>query len=117
MYLIGGGRYEDRDCFNDVWSTADGINWRRDTANAPWDARQYHNVAEFDNKLWILGGWNVRAGNHSDTWYSTDGATWTRLEDTPWPARHAASVFTYANALWLVSGNNLKSDVWKLTKP
>jgi hypothetical protein len=118
MWILGGGTYNtpvvpQRKFFNDVWSSYDGVNWACHTPHAPWHPRQYHDVAVFDGKLWVLEGWNQ--GNRNDVWYSADGANWTELPGTPWAQRHAASVFVYDNALWMVAGNNMQSDVWKLS--
>ncbi|HET6454466.1 MAG TPA: hypothetical protein VFI02_08690 [Armatimonadota bacterium] len=77
-----------------------------------WESRQYHDVAVFDRKLWVLEGY--AGANRNDVWYSSDGSDWQELPNTPWKPRHAASVFVYDNALWVVAGNNMESDVWKL---
>ena len=119
MWILGGGTYDtpniqDRKFYNDVWSSADGINWIRHLDNAPWTARQYHDVAVFDNKMWVLEGWNKE--NRNDVWYSADGIEWKEIPDTPWLPRHAASVFVFNNALWMAAGNNMTSDVWRLVK-
>lgn len=122
IWLLGGGTYDTPDTplrkiYNDVWSTADGIHWEYHLQPAPWHARLYHEVAVFDNRMWVLEGSRNRDGyNQNDVWYSADGLTWDELPDTPWKPRHAASVFVYHNALWMVAGNNMESDVWKLVK-
>jgi hypothetical protein len=132
IWLLGGGTYEtplrpQRAVFNEVWSTPDGVNWQQH-ANAAWRARQYHDVAVWDGKLWVLEGFlhdrekfgdnsfGPDDGNQNDVWFSADGETWNELPDTPWPPRHAASVFVFDGALWMVAGNNLQSDVWKLVR-
>jgi hypothetical protein len=119
IWVLGGGtydtvKYRDRSYHNDVWSTADGAVWKRHLTSAPWEARQYHDVAAFDGRMWVLEGF--KGGNHNDVWYSTDGSNWYELPATPWKPRHAASVFVHDNALWMVAGNNMESDVWKLQR-
>lgn len=119
MWVLGGGTYDtpqhpQRKFYNDVWSSPDGVNWQRHAEHAPWKARQYHEVAVFDDKMWVLEGWNQT--NRNDVWYSSDGATWHELPNTPWKPRHAASVFVTRDALWIVAGNNMESDVWKLQR-
>ncbi len=121
MWVLGGGTYDTPDTpirkfYNDVWSSADGINWERHVESAPWDARQYHDVAVFDGKMWVMEGCNRDSGNRNDVWYSADGVNWHEVPDTPWAPRHAASVFVYEDALWMVAGNNMFPDVWKLTR-
>lgn len=121
LWVLGGGTYDtpatpERKFYNDVWSTADGINWVCHTDNAPWHPRQYHEIAAWDGKLWVLEGYHKDGGNRQDVWYSSDGVNWTELPDTPWRVRHAASVFVHDDALWMVAGNNMTPDVWKLVR-
>ena len=121
IWILGGGTYDtpripSRKFFNDVWSSADGVHWKQHVETAPWEPRQYHDVAAFDGKLWVLEGYQARSGNRHDVWYSGDGETWRELPGTPWKARHAASVFVHDGSLWMVAGNNMESDVWRLVR-
>lgn len=119
IWILGGGTYDTpriptRQFFHDVWSSADGVKWTQHTANAPWDPRQYHDVAVYDGKLWVMEGYAGR--NRNDVWYSSDGSNWYEVPNTPWKPRHAASVYVHAGALWMIAGNNMESDVWKLKR-
>lgn len=119
MWILGGGTYDtpqtkQRKYFNDVWSSDDGVNWKSHTESAPWTPRQYHEVAVFDDRMWVLEGYN--RGNRNDVWHSSDGVNWYEVPKTPWKPRHAASVYVHDNALWMVAGNNMQSDVWKLVR-
>lgn len=129
IWLLGGGTFETpedpiRELYNEIWSSADGINWEQHDVATPWLPRQYHEVAVFDDKMWVMEG--CRNGDESkdlnnwpnlnDVWYSADGMEWHEVPNTPWPPRHAASVFVYKHALWMVAGNNMEPDVWKLTR-
>ena len=121
MWILGGGTYDTpatpmRNFYNDVWSSDDGINWEQHTAHAPWTPRQYHEVAAFDDHLWVLEGYAAESGNRRDVWYSPDGVNWTELPDTPWATRHAGSVFVYDGSLWMVAGNNMEPDAWRLSR-
>ena len=121
MWILGGGTYDTpkvpkRQFYNDVWSSADGVAWTRHVETARWPPRQYHDVAVFDDRMWVLEGYHEQGGNRSDVWYSSDGVAWSELPNTPWKPRHAASVFVHDNALWMVAGNNMESDVWKLVR-
>jgi hypothetical protein len=126
IWILGGGTYDTpdrptRDFYNDVWSSADGMKWECHTRNAPWAPRQYHEVAVFDGKLWVLEGYGspdpgrVPAENRNDVWYSEDGVHWKEVPNTPWAKRHAAGIAVFDDALWIVAGNNMTSDVWKLS--
>jgi hypothetical protein len=121
MWVLGGGTYDtpgvpQRKFYNDVWSSADGVRWTRHLEQAPWEPRQYHDVAVFDGRMWVLEGYSQGKGNRRDVWYSEDGVRWSELSDTPWKPRHAASIFVHDDALWVVAGNNMESDVWKLQR-
>lgn len=121
MWILGGGTYDtpttpNRRFYNDVWSSADGVDWQQHIKSAPWAPLQYHEVAVFEDKMWVLEGYNLSSGNRNDVWSSADGINWCELPDTPWAPRHAASVFVYDDALWMVAGNNMVPDAWKLTR-
>jgi hypothetical protein len=119
MWILGGGTYDttlrpERLYYNDVWSSADGVEWKQHVEHAPWAPRQYHDVAAFDGRMWVFEGYFK--GNRNDAWHSADGVHWSEVPQTPWAPRHAASVFVHDGALWMVAGNNMQSDVWKLTR-
>ena len=130
IWIMGGGTYDtpkirQRLFYNDVWNSPDGINWTCVNKSAPWFPRQFHDVAVFDNRLWVMEGWNEKPapgetlgpdGNRKDVWHSENGVDWHEVPNTPWLHRHAASVFVYDNALWMVAGNNMTSDAWKLVR-
>ncbi|HOW96844.1 MAG TPA: LamG domain-containing protein [Kiritimatiellia bacterium] len=121
LWLVGGGTYQtpnapDRQYFNDVWSTADGSNWTCATPGSPWQARLYHRVGVYANRLWITGG--AYDQNLNDVWFSADGASWLQLAGTPWPPRHAHSLYLTEAALWITAGSSndlfCMHDVWRL---
>ena len=121
IWILGGGTYDtpkipERRFFNDVWSSADGIHWKQHIESAPWEPRQYHDVAVWDDRLWVMEGYNAASGNRNDVWHSSDGAAWHEIPETPWKPRHAASLYVHNDALWMVAGNNMESDVWKLIR-
>ena len=129
IWLLGGGVYETPSRpggylhYHDVWRSTDGAKWERHLKEAPWPARAYHDVAVFDDRLWVMeGSGRPRKGQGgldrvtNDVWYSRDGTNWYELRHSPWTPRHAASVFVHDNALWMVAGDTSKSDVWKLSR-
>lgn len=121
MWILGGGTYDtpkkpNRKFFNDVWSSADGARWKCHTKSAAWAPRQYHDVAVFDGRMWVMEGYQRGVGNLKDVWHSADGVNWEEVPGTPWLPRHAASVFVHDGALWIMVGNNMTPDIWKLTR-
>ena len=127
LWLLGGSDNEGA-VKNDVWKSTDGITWEQVDANgsangsnAPWSAREKHQVVSFNGVLWLLGGYDGigNPGLKNDIWKSADGTTWTEVTTTgtKWSARQSPQVVSFNNALWLLGGNDgfRKNDIWKST--
>jgi hypothetical protein len=124
MWILGGTENyyfgDGKSIKNDVWSSADGKEWRRETANAPWSPRAYHAAIVHGDKIWVLGGGNYVPKYHAlnDVWCSSDGVKWERAtEKAPWPPRIWFSAVVYRNRMWVLGGwsNNPSrnwGDVW-----
>jgi len=86
----------------------------------------------FNNKMWLLGGWNPADTTNyprvtsNDIWSSSDGLTWV-LEKAntydanwdpavDWEGRHTAGYAVYGGALWVLGGDanqgHYQNDVW-----
>jgi len=61
-YVIGGGIYNTdyvynvENNLNDVWKSADGVNWVQLTAHADFGPRRFHNSFVINNKLFVGSG-------------------------------------------------------------
>jgi Kelch motif len=121
MYVLGGGNYvPTHEARNDVWSSADGVNWRLETPNAPWLPRLWFSAAIYRGRIWVLGGWSKENDNFGDVWHSADGKNWLQLKtSTTWKARHEHSVYVMKDKLWVAGGHAkpLSSEVWSLHLP
>ena len=103
MWVIGGQVGTDinnkTSYENDVWSSADGINWIEVTADAAWAGRRDHASVVYDNKLWVIGGWYRDSGavtDLKDVWWSEDGVTWTEaLPASSWVPRHDLTALVF----------------------
>jgi len=116
IWIEGGGACDYSKIYNDVWSSADGVNWTLSDKSAEWPARMWPCVASgTDGIIWLVAGyaptdWNaidgtvtVRyGGNHADVWYSKDGAAWRQFkadygsglpDGNTLEPRHAATCF------------------------
>ena len=82
---------------HDVWSSADGSEWRRETAAAPWSPRLWFSSVVYRNRMWVLGGWSDNPSrNWGDSWYSADGRNWRELKtEHIWKARHEHSALVF----------------------
>ncbi len=120
MWILGGTENyyfgDDRSLKNDVWSSADGKEWRQETAHAAWSPRAYLQAVVHDGKIWVLGGGNYvpRYQALNDVWSSADGVHWQRVAaHAPWPPRIWFSAVAYRERLWVLGGwTNHPSKNW-----
>ena len=83
--------------------------WTCMTENAAFAVRGGAGALVFNDRMWLLGGWNVSDKVsflyvcNSEVWFSTLGRVGT------------PRVLVYKNALWIAAGNNMTPEVWKLT--
>ena len=123
LYVMGGGNYvPNYTGFNDVWSTTDGVEWRQETAEAPWSKRLWFSTATYRDRIWVLGGWSKdpESRNWSDVWCSQNGQDWTQYKpEVTWRERHEHSVFVHDDKLWVAGGMipPLNNEVWSLSIP
>ena len=57
----GGGNVPS----NDIWYSDKGEFWNRDSSSTPWCRREYHTSVIFQNRIWVLSGYNAP----NDVWY------------------------------------------------
>lgn len=120
MWILGGTEDyyfgDDKSPKNDVWSSADGKEWRREVANAPWPPRAHHAAVVHDGKIWILGGGNYTPTYHAqnDVWSSSDGVNWEQVtEHAPWNPRLWFSAVVHRDRIWVLGGwSNNPSQNW-----
>lgn len=96
--------------------------WIRVTASADWTPRAGHTALYFDNKLWIMGGLadeNETTVYKNDIWYSSDGATWTEVEEPiDWHERAFHTSVVFDNKMWIMAGasddpmSQTLTDIW-----
>jgi hypothetical protein len=111
MWMLGGieNYYfgDQRSLKNDVWSSADGKEWKQETAAAPWAPRAYHQAVVHDGKIWVFGGGNYVPEYFAlnDVWCSADGVKWEQVAaNAPWGGRLWFSAVTYRDHMWILGG-------------
>ncbi|MEX0643425.1 MAG: hypothetical protein WD468_12025 [Pirellulales bacterium] len=131
MWIMGG--WYDSFTTNelrDVWSSSDGVNWTQATAQAEWTHPQHPVSLVFDNKMWMIGGFQggrlPTASQTSEVWSSADGATWTKATTAPWSARFGSGGAVFNDKMWIFGGTRFATpggtasaiafhDVWSST--
>jgi len=99
LYVIGG------EMLTDVWSSADGVNWRLENADAPFGKRYTPNSASLNGRIYVYAGlrWlgtgpngtcvagelDCQVEGFNDVWQSSDdGRTWELVQPAaPWEPR------------------------------
>lgn len=87
----------------------DTLIWNTLNAAAPWQARHYHCMLEFDDRMWIIGGvYRSDSGEErylSDVWKSDNGVNWTIVAETaPWQPRAYHACVVFDGKMWLIGG-------------
>ena len=94
----------------DVWSSADGVTWKKETDNPGWNPRWELRAVVFKDKLWIVGGrtyTNAKPGGFlsSAVWSSADGINWEKVGDLP-TGLEGHEVVSFKDKLWTIGGVN-----------
>ena len=88
-------------------------NWTEVNNSAEFPARYVHSSVIFDNKMWVIGGYDT--DYRDDVWYSSDGNAWyPSVQNAGFPARREHSSVVFDNKMWVIGGltGALKNDVW-----
>ena len=82
------------------------FNWTQETPTAAWQARDSQGEFVYKKKLWILGGWfNSFDAPPRDVWSSTDGKSWSLINDkAPWIHSDLSMSVVYKNKMWMMGG-------------
>lgn len=94
---------------NEVWSTADGVSWRRELehGNDQFDRRHFQGTLVWKDRVWLVGGDILfEAGQYQhDIVSSADGVSWrVDVAQTPWSDRMFEVAGIYEDELWVVGG-------------
>ena len=83
------------------------------TENATFSERYTHTSVVFDNKMWVIGGFDDDELN--DVWYSEDGITWTQAtSNAAFSPRFRHSSVVFDDKMWVIGGTDgsILNDVW-----
>ena len=107
------------------------LQFTRVEKSADWQHRLDHAAVVFDNKLWVMGGYNpgeIRKDTYyEDVWSTEDGVQWELVNDNaPWLGRRGHALVTFddgsGEAIYLAGGYSVDeatgyrqycNDVWR----
>lgn len=109
IWMTGG--FDGKRYYNDVWNSADGVNWKRVAESASWSPRDT-SLAVFQNKLWLLGGGLIdgdktkwaNPNSERELWTSSDGVIW-KLVNATLKRKWRGTPVVFDDKLWLVGAN------------
>uniref|UniRef100_A0A7S1DUT9 Uncharacterized protein n=3 Tax=Hemiselmis andersenii TaxID=464988 RepID=A0A7S1DUT9_HEMAN len=116
--LVEASAAQTSDFRHDIWSTVDGVNWRRDVETAPWRGRRTAVGAMYQLRMYVLAE-SADYRYYYNVWGSADGTTWSEP-----PGSCAVSGERVADALVIESGlvvigavdglaaGNLSASMW-----
>jgi hypothetical protein len=124
LWLIGGGTV-DGPIMSEVWSSADGLSWRREAPKLADPQPFGYTPLVFDARIWLLGA-NRSGAFTSELLVSDDGRRW-RPQRAPWSPRGAPAAWTTGERMFLTGGKYSRpgpegepvfvysNDVWAMT--
>jgi len=129
LYLIAGWTGWDRATgadfrANDVWSSADGINWVEEVHEAPFNPRYGQGTTVHDGRIWVVAGdfrdEQTQGGDYdinytNEVWSTSNGSTWQ--EHSPHAGFYASApdAISANGRMWIVGGNdavNMRDEIW-----
>lgn len=114
MFVIGGnaGTSATRNLKSHTWAYKNGI-WYQQSASSKgvWSARDYISTAAFDNKLWVLTGYNGTANDGGAFWSKDLGDTWNRCPTPTYAVSHADAVVVANSKITIAAGNGQSKGV------
>jgi hypothetical protein len=117
LWAFGGANLgNDEHTFDEIRSSADGINWTLELEHAPFGPRANHAVVVFNGRVWVLGGTTDQMfARKNDVWSSADGINWSlETASAPWAARANHAAVAHDGRIWVLGGRapGAKNDVW-----
>lgn len=114
LYAIGGSENWTEGTKKAVWKSIDGHKWEKLKIDLPWSSRAFHSCIVFQNKIWLIGGYDGKYLN--DVWYSEDGQKWAlATAEAPWKGRCMHTLEIFNNKLYLIGGRrNMEGTIEKL---
>ena len=107
--------------------------WVQVTMSAPYAPRDGAGALVFQDRMWLLGGWNPSDKKffpricNNEVWSSRTGVQWTLVKPNTfvdrdfdakldWEGRHTTGYVVHAGKMWIVGGDpnqgHYQNDVW-----
>lgn len=100
---------------SDVWSTADGVNWKKEANSTNLGNRWETMTVKVGDTIYSFGGKYESNSDKSDReiYKTTDGVNWTYVGLLPQMSHYYdRSVVYFKDKFWLISSQEGKNGVW-----
>lgn len=113
LFLVGGGlknatgrSSETFAEFKDIWSSYDGVVWKKEVEEFTFSARTHLSVLSTSNGCYVSDGSIGKQINVSnELFYASDCVSYKKIEvPIDLPARHASSLFEFNKSIVLLGG-------------
>jgi len=108
LWLVGGSMADTDLCSNEIWCYHMG-EWTKQQ-QVPWKARMGHACVVFNEKLWVLGGYDDTGRPLTDVWAADltgEQLAWPKEPcNAPWEARCMFAATAFNDRIWIYGGVN-----------
>ncbi|MEK7567291.1 MAG: hypothetical protein AAB513_00005 [Patescibacteria group bacterium] len=129
LYLFGGldadgtfvnglPDYTKAKYYNDIWKTADGINWTQVSEHSNLPLLRSMSIVPFKDKIYLLNGWGPEVGLNKYIWTTSDCVNWEKSSVKPnFPTREGDRTLAAKGKLYMFGGVSYEqhktfNDVW-----
>jgi hypothetical protein len=100
IWLIGGNSWSPDESYkNDVWSSANGVIWNRESSEPDLPKVSSHQSTVLNDRIYVTQDERV--------WSSADGVSWIiETEDSGFGNREKPQMVTFGGKLWLYGGHD-----------
>lgn len=128
LWIIGGGVIDgqpkiNKNEENEIWTSADGLNWELVTGDMP--SHSGGSPVVFDDKLWLVGA-NRDGTFAKSSLVTSDGKSWEEIS-APWSPRGGVATWIWDGKLYMTGGKYsvtengqirfiYSNDVWAMDK-
>src|SRR5262245_57130610 len=81
-----------------------GVDWEQSPAGL-FSARYEHSSVIFNDKLWVIGGYDDNYLSRKMIWNSADGVTWNSVP-VPFVMRSEHTSVVFKNKIWVIGGDS-----------
>ena len=111
MWLIGGINNAG-EILSDIWTSSDGIHWKRVKPLKPFNDIGQNSSVVFNNRLFVF---RANGNINQEVFSSADGVRWRLETDNAFPVRSNYKTVVHNDVIYVIAGwlrSGLTNEVW-----